>query len=351
MGELLALKDEAYGALIVIVSKLECQSGAKCRMIRYDNGTEFVNWLVKTFCEKNGIIHQTTVPYSPEQNSIAKRALATLFDMVRCMLHAAKLEARYWGEAYMYVVHIRRMSPTAAIEGKTPYEGWTNRKPNVAHLRIFGSIGYATIPKKLRGGKLGETSVKCQLLLLGWWTDETKGYRLENVETKKIFWSRDVKFIKDEKPTELAIFKSGSSSSLKLDDLGHSETSESATTDEDLDSESVQSEATTTMEPAPSMTNEPSPAKPTTSKWANLSPWEPSTWNHRELKQFGEHATEENIAESENQRVEHRTYSMWSMQESLRLTCFEAVGDSDENGAGTVEAAQNICMGARNSKG
>src|SRR4051794_35285980 len=118
IGELLGSKDEAYSTLVRIITRLERQSGERCKIIRSDNGTEFVNHLIKKFCEKNGIIHQLTVPYSPEQNGIAERALATYFDMVRCMLHAAKMDLRYWGEAFLYAVHIRNLSPASSLRHK-----------------------------------------------------------------------------------------------------------------------------------------------------------------------------------------------------------------------------------------
>ncbi len=57
---------------------------------------------------------ETTVPYTPEQNGIAERAIAVLFEMVRCMLHSAAMDLRYWGEAFLYAVHIRSITYTAA---------------------------------------------------------------------------------------------------------------------------------------------------------------------------------------------------------------------------------------------
>jgi len=45
--------------------------------------------------------------------------------------------------------------------------------------------------------------VKCRLL--GWWADETKGYQLEDIETRKLIMSRDVRFVEDESPGDLAV--------------------------------------------------------------------------------------------------------------------------------------------------
>jgi hypothetical protein len=42
---------------------------------------------------------------------------------------------------------------------------------------------------------------------LGWWEHETKGYRLKDIEKWSLITSRDVCFIEDDSPTELAIIE------------------------------------------------------------------------------------------------------------------------------------------------
>jgi hypothetical protein len=49
------------------------------------------------------------------------------------------------------------------------------------------------------------TAKKCRLL--GYWADETKGYRLEDAETGKLITSRDVRFVEDERPSDLAVIE------------------------------------------------------------------------------------------------------------------------------------------------
>ena len=72
----------------------------------------------------------------------------------------------------------------------TPYEAWTGEKPNVKHLQVFGSFGYAHVPKDERS-KLDSKVRKS--ILLGYGT-ETKGYRLYDPKIGKVFFSRDVIF-------------------------------------------------------------------------------------------------------------------------------------------------------------
>jgi len=63
------------------------------------------------------------------------------------MLWSAGVDLRYWGEAFMYAVHIRSLTLTSGLKEIVPYEAWTGRKPDVSHLHIFGSLGWAHVPK------------------------------------------------------------------------------------------------------------------------------------------------------------------------------------------------------------
>lgn len=72
----------------------------------------------------------------------------------------------------------------------TPYEGWHGKKPDLSHIRIFGSEAYLHVPKDERT-KFDSKSVKCNFV---GYSDTQKGYRLWNPETKKVKIGRDVIF-------------------------------------------------------------------------------------------------------------------------------------------------------------
>ncbi|MCO5609565.1 hypothetical protein L7F22_063795 [Adiantum nelumboides] len=80
--------------------------------------------------------------------------------------------------------------PTHVLKTITPYESWYDRKPSVSYLRVFGCLAYAHIPQQLRG-KLDDKAVKC--IFMGY-SSGSKGYRLYNPATNKIFESSDVSF-------------------------------------------------------------------------------------------------------------------------------------------------------------
>lgn len=84
-------------------------------------------------------------------------------------------------------------SPTKSIKGKTPYEVWHGRKPQVGHLRTFGCVCHV---KKIGTGlgKMSDRSSK--MVLLGYETG-TKGYRFFDPSTERLHVSRDVLFEED----------------------------------------------------------------------------------------------------------------------------------------------------------
>jgi len=81
-------------------------------------------------------------------------------------------------------------SPTRSVANTTPIEPWSGFKPNVQHLKLFGSITYAYVPKTARS-KLDDKAVKT---IIGY---KHGGYKLYNPMTKKAIVSRDVIFVED----------------------------------------------------------------------------------------------------------------------------------------------------------
>ena len=107
------------------------------------------------------------------------------------MLIDSKLDIRYWGEAILCAIYIKNRSPTNAIL-LTPHEYWFGTKPNISHLRVFGSIAYVLIPKEKRT-KFDPRSVPC--IFIGY-SERSKAYRLADLNNiGKVILSRDVEFL------------------------------------------------------------------------------------------------------------------------------------------------------------
>jgi hypothetical protein len=85
-------------------------------------------------------------------------------------------------------VYVKNRCPHQILKNKTPQEYWTGHKPNVVHLRVYRSVGYAHIPDQRRT-KLDDKSMK--LVFIGY--DEiSKAYKLYNLIKKKVISSKYV---------------------------------------------------------------------------------------------------------------------------------------------------------------
>ena len=70
-------------------------------------------------------------------NGVSERRNRTLKDMVRSMINQSTLPESIWGEALKTTTYIlNRVSTKAAT--KMPYELWTEQKPSLNYLRIWG---------------------------------------------------------------------------------------------------------------------------------------------------------------------------------------------------------------------
>ncbi|KAJ0816887.1 putative RNA-directed DNA polymerase [Helianthus annuus] len=83
---LLKTKDEVYYNINVFFKLIETQFGQKIKVCRTDNGNEFVNKQVKHFFEQNGVIHQTSCAYTPQQNGIVERKHRHLLNTARSLM-------------------------------------------------------------------------------------------------------------------------------------------------------------------------------------------------------------------------------------------------------------------------
>ncbi|GJW79007.1 putative RNA-directed DNA polymerase [Tanacetum coccineum] len=141
------------------------------------------------FCVDNGIVHQTTCAYTPQQNGIVERKHRHLLNVARSLLFQGGLPLNLWSECIMTAAYLINRLPSSVLNGKTPFELVFNKKPILKHLRVFGCLCYATVLNL--HDKLGSRAEKC--VLVGY-ASFKKGYKLYSLERKQFIYSRDVRF-------------------------------------------------------------------------------------------------------------------------------------------------------------
>jgi transposase InsO family protein len=98
------------------------------KKIRSDNGSEFKNLQVQEFLEEEGIKHEFSTPYTPQQNGVVERKNGTLIDMVRTMLGEFKTPERFWSEAVNTACHAINRLYLHRLLKKTSYELLTDNQ-------------------------------------------------------------------------------------------------------------------------------------------------------------------------------------------------------------------------------
>ena len=143
---LISHKSEALERFKIFKTEVEKQLGKVIKIVRSDRGGEYYGkhgdlgqclGPFAKFLQSCGIKAQYTMPGTPEQNGVAERRNRTLMDMVRSMISRTKLPQSLWGEALQTAMYILNRVPSKSVP-KTPFELWTNRKPSLSHLKVWG---------------------------------------------------------------------------------------------------------------------------------------------------------------------------------------------------------------------
>jgi len=129
---------------------VENEAACPIKKFKSDNGTEYIAREFEKYCEHARIQHQLTVPYTPQQNGVRERKNRIVMEMSRCLFSEKCLPKVFWDEAINTSIYLLNMLPTKALRGKTPFEAWYGSKHSVEHLRIFGYVCYALVPKVKR---------------------------------------------------------------------------------------------------------------------------------------------------------------------------------------------------------
>ena len=92
-------KGEVAGLIKEFVEFTKTQFKRKPKIIRSDQGKEYVNNYLQNYLKKDGSHMQYAIAYSPQQNDVAERKNRSLLEMARYVLTDAEMEKKYWGEA------------------------------------------------------------------------------------------------------------------------------------------------------------------------------------------------------------------------------------------------------------
>jgi len=69
-------------------AEMEKQTGKRIKRLRTDGGAEYTSKEFENFLQQEGILKETTAPYSPQSNGVAEQANRTIYHRGASTLHA-----------------------------------------------------------------------------------------------------------------------------------------------------------------------------------------------------------------------------------------------------------------------
>ncbi|UYV71013.1 K02A2.6-like [Cordylochernes scorpioides] len=197
--EFLSSKLETFDIIRSFIEEIEKEKEIKVKQLRSDNGKEFTNHQMTQYLKGKGIKHQLTNVYTPQQNGISEKYNRTLIEGTRALLIDSQLPLRYWAETMSTFAYLKNRTPCKKLGWITPEERFSNRKPTVAHLKIFGCIAYYYVHKHKRG-KFQPTAKAG--IFVGY-SSTRKAWRLIGPENENVIETRDVKFLENKLGKEI----------------------------------------------------------------------------------------------------------------------------------------------------
>ncbi|GFX54862.1 retrovirus-related Pol polyprotein from transposon TNT 1-94 [Trichonephila clavipes] len=136
-----------------------------------------------------GIKHEVTNSYTPEMNGVTKRFNLTVLDGIKTLLKSSEVPHKFWGEALLCFTYA--WNQICHKDGnKTPFEKYSGRKPSVLHLKPFGCLAYAGVPKQIRK----KFDMRAKMGILMGYVQRTKGYRIWLIDENKLVETINVRF-------------------------------------------------------------------------------------------------------------------------------------------------------------
>ena len=192
---LMKTRDEVPRLIQNFCRMVETQFNSKVKILRSDNAREYFAQSLNTFLEDSGILHESSCPYTPQQNGVAERKNRHILETARALLFQRHLPKYFWADAVLAAAYLINQLPSKGLENRCPL---TILHPSVELFsltpRVFGSLCFIHVlgpksskldPRSIRGVFIGYST--CQ-----------KGYKCFDPITRTRYILKDVTFFESE---------------------------------------------------------------------------------------------------------------------------------------------------------
>ncbi|GKA62829.1 retrovirus-related pol polyprotein from transposon TNT 1-94 [Tanacetum coccineum] len=190
---------------------VENQNDVKFKQIRTDNGTEFRNHEIESFCNEKGISQNFSSPYTPKQNGVAERRNRTLIKAARTMLNGSVLSKHFWTDAVRTTCYTQNRSIIVKRHDKTSYEIFRERILDISYFHVFGCPVFIHNHKD----HLGKFDAKADDGYFLEYSSVSKAFRVYNTRRQQIKETYHVTF---DESMEAIRFTNTSVDEIRIDD-------------------------------------------------------------------------------------------------------------------------------------
>ncbi|KAJ3691742.1 hypothetical protein LUZ61_020906 [Rhynchospora tenuis] len=176
-------KSDVLNVFSLFKSQAENLLNTSIKTLRTDGGTEYKPVATK-FPQ---IQHQTSCPYTPQQNGKAERKHRNIVELALAIMSQSSIPTLYWDEIFSNVVYLINRLPSNM---DIPYKKLFHKDPDFTFLKVLGCLCFP-LTRPYNAHKLEQRSLPC--VFIGY-AKSQKGYRCLHLPTNRIYISRNVLF-------------------------------------------------------------------------------------------------------------------------------------------------------------
>lgn len=159
------------------------QFNHKIKQLRSDNRAEFLSNDMQSFFNGNGVVHQRSCMYTPQQNGVVERKHRHLLAVARAIRFQANLPLNFWGECILTAAYLINKIPTPLLSNRSPHELLLQSKPNYSAFRVFGCLCFARNTDRARH----KFDPRAKPGVFVGYPYAQKGYRVYDLASKQIY--------------------------------------------------------------------------------------------------------------------------------------------------------------------
>ena len=136
-----------------------------------------MNHTLACFFRDQGIIHQMTTPFTPQQNGVSEWKNHQIMEVARSLMLDKCVPNHLWGHAVLVVVYLINRVPSRVLDFQTPLDVLQKHVSLVSvsklPLKVFGCNAYVHVYSHQRS-KLDACALRC--VFIGY-ANNQKGYK------------------------------------------------------------------------------------------------------------------------------------------------------------------------------